>query len=224
MNIHQKVLLSIPVISFFIVVTNFILPGEINAAYTSISFSPSVGSIDATETKITVMVDTGTDNFAAVRPVVLFTGSVQFVRSEKSPNAPCTPSVAIDGYPQGSLAFICITTSETGKPYKGGLVDLYFKATGSGTSTFSFRADPGDGIPITTIGTATFNLTGVTQQISNAQGSTPLPQTADGKNFKLIVVGIGLLLMGILLQPFCILANKIFTWKKTRRPKPLSID
>lgn len=210
-NHLKQIFTSISRISLLITILLLSKVAPIHAGYKSLGFSPQTGKIHKTETKITVNVDSGEDKFTAIRPVVQFAGAVKYLRYEKSSTSPCTPTVNEES--SGEITITCLSTA--GEKYKGGLVDLYFKATGTGTSKFSFQDDPGDGIPITEIGTGTYTVAETTTNStttttgSNTNTTNKLPQTYNNHNHYITAFGVILLITGIFFQPISLIFRNI---------------
>jgi hypothetical protein len=172
------------------------------ATYSSLSLSPSSGTITAENTAITVNVDSGTDEFIGIDTNLSFTGSVEYVSAtgvERCDSFQVTEST-------GSINIECFSLSHAeGETYSGQLATLYFKAAGTGTSTFTFTsANPG--VSSKTGGSYTLTLdssTDGTDSTTDGTDSTTndttgnLPQTSIFDNTNgVFVAGIFLLLFG----------------------------
>lgn len=188
---------------------SFAIVNTVDAAYSSLGFSPTNGTISTSETKISIVVNSGNEIFTAINAKINFTGPIQFVKSTEVSGSPCKEKPTV--ITAGQLNFLC--TSIQGKKYNGALVDLYFKATDSGTSSFTFGSNPGDGISITNIGSASFTVTGTSTNTStitntNSNNNNRLPQTSERKQSYLLI-GIILLFIGVIYRPVCVLFDKI---------------
>lgn len=131
---YKNNLLKISLIIFFFLVLFF--KENSYAAYTSVSLSPSSGNITKTETKIDLMVNSGSDEFIGIDLDISFTGPVEFVRGVKSK---CGEFKVTPG--TGKINIECFNMS--GDTHNGLVATLYFKATGVGESVFSIsNVDP----------------------------------------------------------------------------------
>ncbi len=174
---------------FFLVIL-FVLtvvPNNAYAAYTSVSLSPSSGKIGTQETAIELKVNSGTDEYIGGNIVISFTGAVEYVRATQSK---CGSFTVTPG--TGQVEVECFFMD--GGTYNGTIATLYFKATGTGQSTFTIvETDP-----------AASTKTGGTYTLVTGTGTTPpttrtnLPSTGLlDKTTGLIVLGGILILAGV---------------------------
>lgn len=171
-------------------VTIFLFAFSLNysfAEYTSVSLSPSTGTIFGDSTAISVYVNSGSDEFAGVDINLAFTGSVDYLSSSGASR--CTSFNVTEG--TGTINIECLSLNhEEGETYSGIVATLYFRSTAEGTSTFTFSSvDP-----------ATSSMTGGTYTLltTNNPDSTGLPDSGlfdDSRNK--IIIGFVLLLTGI---------------------------
>lgn len=172
--------------SFFSLLVLIISPSLTYAAYSSVSFTPSTGTIYGDSTGISIYVDSGTDEYVGVDLNIAFTGSVEYVTGSQTK---CSSFVVTDG--DGTVNVECLYVGD-GSSYKGTIATLYFKATGSGTSEFSFSStDPA----VTAPSVGTYSLS---TSATPSSGTGDLPQTGLFDKTNLVLVGgISLLILGL---------------------------
>lgn len=171
-----------------------IFPTAILADYTSIALSPSTGTIYADYTALSLTVNSGTDEFYGVDVNIAFTGDVTYM--ETTGASRCSSFVATEG--SGTLNVECLSTAHAaGETYNGVVATLYFKSSGTGTSTFTFSStDPN----ITTKTGGTYTLSAEDNPVprdggaGGAGGDETLPDSGIFDDTRGIV-GIGILLM-----------------------------
>ncbi len=127
------------VISSLVLVPFFSSP--VFADYMTISLSPSSGTIYADSTAISIIVNSGTEEFTAIDINLAFTGDVSYMSATAA-------SICGGGFTvtkgTGTINIECFKTISVEKdPYNGVIATLYFKSTGTGSSVFSFTSvDP----------------------------------------------------------------------------------
>jgi len=190
--------------SFFSLLVLIISPSLTYAAYSSLSFTPSTGTIYGDSTGISIYVDSGTDEYVGVDLNIAFTGSVEYVTGSQTK---CSSFVVTDG--DGTVNLECLYVGD-GSSYKGTIATLYFKATGSGTSEFSFSStDPA----VTTPSVGTYSLS---TSATPSSGTGDLPQTGLFDKTNLVLVGgISLLILGLVFNKVIDTTLNIFSSYRT---------
>jgi hypothetical protein len=194
MNCLRKKLTSIILLlSFFLV----IFPSIVLADYTSIALSPSTGTIYADYMALSLTVNSGTDEFIGVDVNIAFTGSVQFLEATGATR--CSSFNTTAG--TGTLNVECLSTGHSvGETYNGVVATLYFKSTGTGTSTFTFSStDPN----ITTKTGGTYTLSTANNPVPMNTGSGELPDSGLFDDTR------GVIAIGVVLMAFGIFFNHI---------------
>ena len=166
--------------------------------YTSVTLSPSTGTIWSDNTALSVYVNSGTSNFAGVDLDLDFTGSVDYVSSTGA--SVCNSSFLVtEG--TGNINIECL--SSQGATYSGVIATLYFKSTAAGTSVFTFTNNDSS-ITITTLTGGTYTVStsshpcGAGASASCTDPSTIVPQTGLFDNSRnAIIFGVFLLIVGI---------------------------
>ena len=145
-----------------------LVPSSVSADYTSIALSPATGTIYADYTALSLVVNSGTDEFTAVDVNISFTGAVEYMSA--TAGSICGGSFEAVAE-TGTLSVLCfkpITASPD--PYNGVIATLYFRSTGTGTSTFTFSStDPN-----------ILTKTGGTYTLSTANNPVPRGGTGSG--------------------------------------------
>lgn len=175
----------ISILGCFVIFTVFFFTEKVNASYTSVSLSPSSGTITNENSKIDLVVNSGTDNFIGIDLDVSFTGTVSFVQGTGS-GCTFTPKT-------GAVNVECFNFEE--QPYNGLVASLYFIATQQGQTVFTLtNVDP----EVTNIGSGQYTLT-----LTGAGTNPPTVLPATGVLDKVIVkmlFGATLLIFGLLLS------------------------
>lgn len=182
------------VIAFVVVLFSFaFLPlAKVSADYTSISISPSSGVIYGDSTAVTVSVNSGSDEFYGVDVNLAFTGPVEYISSSGA--ARCNSFLVTPG--SATLNIECLSTGHSeGETYNGVIATLYFRATGTGSSTFSFTStDPN----ITTKTGSSYTLS-----LSSNPNKTNLPDSGifdDSRN--ILLLGVSMIILGVFYTQF----------------------
>ncbi|KUK76851.1 MAG: hypothetical protein XD93_0687 [candidate division WS6 bacterium 34_10] len=201
MNCLKKITIAISVI----IITSFFTQG-VFSAYSSLSLSPSSGTIPSTETAISVVVDSGTDEFIGIDLNLSYTGPVEYVRAEGADR--CSSFVVSEG--TGTINIECISMGHTvGETYSDTVANLYFYATDSGSSVFSFTSsDPvvDGGLPADSTYTLSTGSTSDSTDTEVIEGSENLPQTGLFDNSGVILtLGVFLVIVGL---SFTFIINK----------------
>lgn len=115
---------------------------RVSADYNSVSLSPSSGSITASGTILELKVNSGADEYIGIDLDISFTGSVEYVPSAHE-EVGCS-NLNVTTKSEGTINVECFYVGETpDETYNGVVARLKFKATGSGTSTFTLsNIDP----------------------------------------------------------------------------------
>lgn len=175
----------ISILGCFVIFTVFFFTEKVNASYTSVSLSPSSGTITNENSKIDLVVNSGTDNFIGIDLDVSFTGTVSFVQGTGS-GCTFTPKT-------GAVNVECFNFEE--QPYNGLVASLYFVATQQGQTVFTLtNVDP----EVTNISGGQYTLT-----LTGAGTNPPTVLPATGVLDKVIVkmlFGATLLIFGLLLS------------------------
>lgn len=177
--------------------------------YNSIGLSPSSGTITAAETPISIVVDSGSTDFDGFYAILSFTGDVEFVRAEAQPGRCAGEAGAFDvASSAGEVEILCLDSGL--EPYNGVVVTMYFRATSSGSTSFSFTyQDPS----FSSVGSAQYTLDdgtsgdgttddGTTDDGTTTTGTTTtsnggLPDTGIFDNLNTtMIVGFSLILFG----------------------------
>lgn len=104
------------------------------AAYTSISLSPSTGTIYSSSTLLTVNVNSGNDEFIGMDIDIAYTGSVSYVSSTELSS--CPNLQVVQG--TGKINVTCL--SSTGAKLNGAAAKIYFKSAAAGSSVFTITS------------------------------------------------------------------------------------
>jgi len=139
MNCLQKGTRQILFSLFFFLFSAFVI-SPVYADYSSISLSPSEGVIFGDSTEIKVLVDSGETEFVGVDFYLNFTGDIEYIDATGA-----TRCNSFDATPSsGSLNITCLSLDHAeGEGYDGVIATLTFRATGEGTSQFTFgETDP----------------------------------------------------------------------------------
>jgi LPXTG-motif cell wall-anchored protein len=107
-------------------------PRGVYADYSSASLSPASGTIYGDSTGIVLSVNSGSDEYIGIDANISFTGSVQYLSATESK---CSSFQVTES--DGTLNVECIFMGD-GSPYSGSVATLYFKATATGESVFTF--------------------------------------------------------------------------------------
>jgi len=190
-----------------VVFSSSVFVTKVNAGYTSVLLSPSSGTIGPSETAIELKVDSGVDEFIGIDIDIAFTGPVEFVRATGNKCGFFTPTVS-----GGTLNIECFFMD--GGVYSGTVATLYFKATDTGTSTYSItRVDPESATKAG--GTYTLSM-----ESSTTSSGTNLPQAGLLDNTtKYIVLGGSLVLYGFIFSRFDFFTDKAKTRRISARQK-----
>lgn len=172
----------------------------VRAVYSSLSLSPSEGIISPDNTAITVNVNSGADEFVGIDTTLSFTGPLEYVSATGAKR--CESFQVVEG--SSSINIECFSFSHSeGEVYSGELATLYFRATGTGESTFTFTAvDPEvtsktGGLYILTSNSSVDPSTdSITADVGNTVGT--LPETSIFDSSKgVFITGIFLLIFGL---------------------------
>ena len=144
-------LVLIPIVSFLFIP---FFRTTVYADYMSVSVSPTAGTIYGDATAVSILVDSGADEFYGVDLNLSFTGDVTYISGGGA--ARCNSFRITPG--TGTLNIECFSTQHAaGESYNGVLATLYFKSAAVGSSTFTFTStDPN--IATKTGGTYTLSL------------------------------------------------------------------
>ena len=189
MNCLRKKLVSVTLLlSLFLA----IFPYTASADYTSIELSPSTGIIYADYTALSVMINTGTDEFTAVDFYLSFTGDVEYMSTTKA--AICDNFEATESESGTSVNITCFKSiSATDEdPYNGVIATVYFKSIGTGTAMLTFSSvDPNT----TTKTGGTYTLSAENNPVPRGGvGGGELPESGLFDDTRGII-GVGVLLM-----------------------------
>lgn len=198
-----------------VVFSSSVFVTKVNAGYTSVLLSPSSGTIGPSETAIELKVDSGVDEFIGIDIDIAFTGPVEFVRATGNKCGFFTPTVS-----GGTLNIECFFMD--GGVYSGTVATLYFKATDTGTSTYSItRVDPESATKAG--GTYTLSMESTitsSEEPSTTSSGTNLPQAGLLDNTtKYIVLGGSLVLYGFIFSRFDFFTDKAKTRRISTRQK-----
>lgn len=194
LNQKKRTKSIISILGCFVIFTVFFFTEKVNASYTSVSLSPSSGTITNENSKIDLVVNSGTDNFIGIDLDVSFTGTVSFVQGTGS-GCTFTPKT-------GAVNVECFNFEE--QPYNGLVASLYFVATQQGQTVFTLtNVDP----EVTNISGGQYSLS-----LTDTTPETPLPSTlpSTGLSDRAILImlsGATLLIFGLFL-PFLPFVNK----------------
>lgn len=197
MNCFQKVTYRV---FFFLVV--FLFPvfvlSPVYADYSSISLTPSEGVISGDTTEIKVLLDSGETEFLGVDFYLNFSGAVEFLGATGPTR--CS-SFDVNLTTPGTVNVTCLSLDHAeGETYNGVTATLTFKATGEGTSLFTF----GETDPVIITKTGGGYTLSVLQDIGDevnlgSVGDLPKTSVFDG-NGRIIIAGIVLILLGSFLN------------------------
>lgn len=170
-------------ICLFVFLFSVLFVSSVYADYSSISFSPSEGTIYGEETPIRININSGEgEEFYGIDLKVSFTGPVEYVRAQGVER--CSTFDVTES--EGTLNIICLSINhEEGEGFSGTLATLYFKANSEGTANLSFsELDP--------------NIGSVVNGQYSLTTSTDLPETAILDNHRLILmIGFFLIMLGL---------------------------
>ena len=162
-------------------------PQSAFADYSSVYLSPSSGTIYSDYSVIQVKVNSGSDEFVGVDLDLSFTGNVSYVTSTGASR--CSSFRVTPGTATINIECISIEQSE-GETYNGTVATLYFKSTGTGSSTFTFTSNDPE---ITSVTGGTYTLSTAKNP---AGGGLPQSGLFDSTT-SVIVLGSVLILFGI---------------------------
>lgn len=157
------------------------------ATYTSVTLSPSTGTIYSTNTAVAVYANSGSDEFVGIDINMAFTGSVDYVSATGA--ARCSSFNVTEG--TGTVNIECLSLNhDPGETYNGLIGTLYFKSTAAGTSTFSITStDP----EVTTKTGGVYTL--------STSSNTDLPDSGlFDDSLNKILIGVGFLLFGVIIS------------------------
>jgi hypothetical protein len=197
---------------FFLVV--FLFPvfvlSPVYADYSSISLTPSEGVISGDTTEIKVLLDSGETEFVGVDFYLNFSGAVEFLGATGPTR--CS-SFDVNLTTPGTVNVTCLSLDHAeGETYSGVIATLTFKATGEGTSLFTF----GETDPVITTKTGGEYTLSVLQDTGGEVNLGSLQDTGDEVNLgsvgdlpktsifdsngRIIIAGIVLILLGSFLN------------------------
>lgn len=185
---------SFSLVLFLLFLSVFISsPTHVQADYASIALLPSTGTIYADYTALSLVVNSGSDEFYGVDVNIAFTGSVVYMESTGASR--CSSFVTTGG--AGTINVECLSTAHAeGETYSGVVATLYFRSTGTGTSTFTFTStDPN----ILTKTGGTYTLSTENNPVprgGSAGGGLPESGIFDDTR-SIIAIGAVLMLVGI---------------------------
>lgn len=157
-----------------------LFPVNAYADYSSVSLSPSSGTIYGDSTGIVLNVNSGSDEYIGIDVNISFTGSVTYLSATESK---CSSFQVTPG--EGTLNVECIFIGD-GTTYSGPVATMYFKGTAEGSSTFTFTStDPNT----TSKSGGSYTVTTTSTPSSGGETGASLPQTGIFNDSNLIIIG-----------------------------------
>ena len=199
MNCLMKKYFQVSILTIFFL--NIFLQGAF-ANYSSLTIYPAEGTIYGDSSRIEIFLDTGEVEFTGFNVNLSYSGNVQYIAAEGEEI--CAVFAVVEGI--GAVNIECRTNEGFNQAFNGKIANLYFKATDTGSSIFSFSIPNPN---VNSIAAITYSLS----TDPNPEG-VQLPDTGIFGSLGSIVVGLIILILGLFFNQF--LNGYTFFSQKTR--------